>query len=178
MRCFCDLNRHAKLKPRGKDLFVNVVGGLRLTDPAGGLCVPMCLTSRHHPLTCGIVWAVDLPLAVAIASSMKEVPVPRDLAFIGEVGLGGELRAVPHTAQRMAAAAQLGFKRCVVPAASTRTGTSKKPRGRALGAKADAANESAKTGPASSVPGGVRGEVEEIPVRTLRQALAVAFGDA
>ena len=140
--------------------------------------MPMCLTSRHHPLTCGIVWAVDLPLAVAIASSMKEVPVPRDLAFIGEVGLGGELRAVPHTAQRMAAAAQLGFKRCVVPAASTRTGTSKKPRGRALGAKADAANESAKTGPANSVPGGVRGEVEEIPVRTLRQALAVAFGDA
>lgn len=91
------LARHARLTSRGRDVFVNVVGGLRLSDPG-----------------------TDLALAVAIASGMREVPVPRDVAFIGEIGLGGELRPVPHMKARIDAAAQMGFRKIVVPAQAPR----------------------------------------------------------
>ena len=75
-----------------QDIFVNVVGGLRISEPA-----------------------VDLAIAVAIASSFRERVVPRDVAFIGEIGLGGELRAVGQIERRLREAAELGFTRCVVP---------------------------------------------------------------
>jgi len=75
-----------------KDIFVNVISGLKIDEPAS-----------------------DLATAVAIASSMWEVPVPADMAFVGELGLSGELRAVSQTAMRIREAAKLGFKRVMVP---------------------------------------------------------------
>lgn len=75
-----------------KDIFVNVISGLKIDEPAS-----------------------DLATAVAIASSMWEIPVPADMAFVGELGLSGELRAVSQTAMRIREAAKLGFKRVMVP---------------------------------------------------------------
>jgi DNA repair protein RadA/Sms len=75
-----------------QDIFINVVGGLRVDEPAA-----------------------DLAMAVAIASSVNDRPVAADLALVGEVGLSGELRAVPQIAARVREAAQLGFARILVP---------------------------------------------------------------
>jgi DNA repair protein RadA/Sms len=68
------------------DVFVNVAGGLRLTEPAG-----------------------DLAIAAAIASSVYDVALPRGAVFIGELGLGGEIRSVSQAERRLAEAAQLGM---------------------------------------------------------------------
>jgi DNA repair protein RadA/Sms len=68
------------------DVFVNVAGGLRLTEPAG-----------------------DLAIAAAVASSVYDIPLPRGAVFIGELGLGGEIRAVSQSERRLAEAAQLGM---------------------------------------------------------------------
>jgi DNA repair protein RadA/Sms len=75
-----------------QDIFVNVVGGLRVTEPA-----------------------IDLAVACAIASSFRDLPAPTDLAIVGEIGLNGELRRVAHLERRLAEAAKLGFKRVLVP---------------------------------------------------------------
>jgi DNA repair protein RadA/Sms len=75
-----------------QDVFANVIGGLRIDEPAA-----------------------DLAVAVAIASSARDKPVAADLAFMGEVGLSGELRAVGQLQGRLKEAAKLGFRRCVVP---------------------------------------------------------------
>jgi DNA repair protein RadA/Sms len=75
-----------------KDIFVNVISGLKIDEPAA-----------------------DLAIAVSVASSAWDVPVPADIAFIGEIGLSGELRAVSQTVTRVNEAAKLGFKRVVVP---------------------------------------------------------------
>jgi len=79
------------------DLFVNVVGGLRVDEPAA-----------------------DLAIAMAIVSSARDRPLPPDMVFIGEVGLSGELRAVGHMELRLAEAAQLGFRRCLLPRTARR----------------------------------------------------------
>ncbi|XP_024971784.1 uncharacterized protein LOC112510553 isoform X2 [Cynara cardunculus var. scolymus] len=73
-------------------IFLNVVSGLTLTETAG-----------------------DLAVAAAICSSFLEFPIPNDVAFIGEVGLGGELRMVPKMEKRVSTVAKLGYKKCVVP---------------------------------------------------------------
>jgi DNA repair protein RadA/Sms len=86
------LTRRLKLRLGEQDIFVNVVGGLRVSEPAS-----------------------DLAVAVAITSSMKDVPVRADTALIGEVGLSGELRWVGQMDARLREAAKLGFKRAVVP---------------------------------------------------------------
>ncbi|NLX11264.1 MAG: DNA repair protein RadA [Chloroflexi bacterium] len=75
-----------------KDIFVNVISGLKIDEPAA-----------------------DLAIAVSVASSAWDVPVPADMAFVGEIGLSGELRAVSQTVTRVKEAAKLGFKRVVVP---------------------------------------------------------------
>ncbi len=80
-----------------QDIFVNVVGGLRVEEPAA-----------------------DLPVAIAVASSYKNIPVAADLAIVGEIGLSGELRAVSQVARRLNEAAKLGFKRVLVPRGSQR----------------------------------------------------------
>jgi len=74
------------------DVFLNVVGGVRLAEPAG-----------------------DLALVAAIASSVFDRVVPGDAVFIGEVGLGGELRPVGQVERRLGEAARMGFRRAYVP---------------------------------------------------------------
>jgi DNA repair protein RadA/Sms len=75
-----------------QDIYVNVVGGLKITEPA-----------------------IDLAVAAAVASSYRDVPVSPDMALIGEVGLSGELRSVSQLERRLGEAAKLGFKRAIYP---------------------------------------------------------------
>ena len=74
------------------DAYVNVIGGLRLEEPA-----------------------VDLAVAMALVSSLKDKPIREDTVVFGEIGLAGELRSISRADQRIAEAARLGFTRCVVP---------------------------------------------------------------
>ena len=78
------------------DGYINVVGGLSLDEPAA-----------------------DLPVALAVASSDRDKPLPQDLAAIGEIGLAGEVRAVSHLSLRLSEIARLGFIRCVIPKSGT-----------------------------------------------------------
>ena len=75
------------------DAYVNVVGGLRLDETA-----------------------VDLAVAMALVSSLKDVPIAADAIAFGEVGLAGEIRSVSHAQQRVNEAVRLGFSRIVIPA--------------------------------------------------------------
>lgn len=88
------LERRARVPLGDRDVYVSSVGGVRLAEPG-----------------------VDLALCLAIASSRREAPVPRDLVVLGEVGLAGELRLVAQTERRLAEAARLGFGGALVPAA-------------------------------------------------------------
>lgn len=87
------------------DVFVNVVGGLRIAEPA-----------------------VDLGVIAAIGSSFAGRPVERDTVFIGEVGLSGELRSVSQLDRRLNEAQKMGFKRAIVPA-TTHRGPSQRLQG-------------------------------------------------
>jgi len=87
------LEKEAKLFTRDADVFVNVAGAMSVKEPA-----------------------VDLAVAVAVASSKKEKEVPPDTVVFGEVGLAGEVRGVHFAEQRLKEAARFGFKRAVVPA--------------------------------------------------------------
>lgn len=80
----------------GMDVFVNVVGGLKLIEPA-----------------------VDLAIITAIVSSMKDIPVDPQLFVFGEVGLSGELRAVAQAETRLKEASKIGFKSAVIPAGNS-----------------------------------------------------------
>jgi DNA repair protein RadA/Sms len=86
------LSRRLNIRLSEQDIFVNVVGGLRIDEPAA-----------------------DLAVAVAITSSMQDQPVRADLTLIGELGLSGELRMVGQINARLREAASLGFKSAVVP---------------------------------------------------------------
>jgi DNA repair protein RadA/Sms len=86
------LDRKAHVQVLDQDVFVSVVGGARVEEPA-----------------------VDLALALAITSSLRDRPVPHDLVVFGEVGLTGEVRGVPRAAVRLAEARKLGFTRAIVP---------------------------------------------------------------
>jgi DNA repair protein RadA/Sms len=80
------LEKRAGLPYSQLDVFVNVAGGLRLTEPAG-----------------------DLAVTSALASSLRDVPLPAGSVFLGEIGLAGEIRAVSQLERRLAEAAQLGM---------------------------------------------------------------------
>ncbi len=86
------LSKRVGFKLYEQDVFVNVVAGMSINEPAA-----------------------DLAIALAIASSMRDVAMPADLAIIGEVGLSGELRAVTQLQLRLNEAAKLGFKRVLIP---------------------------------------------------------------
>ncbi|KAL1349369.1 hypothetical protein AAHE18_07G151800 [Arachis hypogaea] len=88
----CVLIKQAGLKLQDNAVFLNVVGGWTLAETAG-----------------------DLAIAAAICSSFMEFPIPKGVAFIGEVGLGGELRMVPRIEKRVNTLAKLGYRTCVVP---------------------------------------------------------------
>ncbi|MDD5288628.1 MAG: DNA repair protein RadA [Dehalococcoidales bacterium] len=86
------LTRRLGLKLGNQDIMVNVTGGLKIDEPAA-----------------------DLGIALAIASSFRDASTDPGLAAVGEIGLSGELRAVPQLDRRVAEAARLGFKRILTP---------------------------------------------------------------
>jgi DNA repair protein RadA/Sms len=91
------LEKRAGLSLASADVFVNVPGGVRVTEPAA-----------------------DLGLALAVASSLKDQAIRPDTACLGEVGLTGEIRAVPRLERRLSELARRGFRRCLVPQAEGR----------------------------------------------------------
>jgi len=91
------LEKRAGLRLYNQDVYINVAGGLSLSEPA-----------------------IDLPLCVAVASSLSDVPLPSDLAVMGEVGLTGEVRAITQMERRVNECARLGFHQIMCPADSAR----------------------------------------------------------
>jgi DNA repair protein RadA/Sms len=89
------LHRHGGLMLGDQDVFVNVVGGVRVSETAA-----------------------DLPVLLAVLSSLRNRPLPQDLIVFGEVGLSGELRPVPNGPERLAEAAKHGFRQAIIPAAN------------------------------------------------------------
>ena len=89
------MHRHGGIAVFDQDVFLNVVGGVRVTEPAA-----------------------DLPVLLAVLSSLRDRPVPRGLATFGEVGLAGEIRPVPNGQERLLEAAKHGFGRVIVPCAN------------------------------------------------------------
>lgn len=86
------LHRHGGVQMGDQDVFVNVVGGVKVTETGA-----------------------DLALLLALISSFRNRPLPQDLVVFGEVGLAGEIRPVPSGQERISEAAKHGFKRAIVP---------------------------------------------------------------
>jgi DNA repair protein RadA/Sms len=89
------LHKHAGVAAFDQDVFINAVGGVKITEPAA-----------------------DLPVLLAIQSSMRNKPLPRGLVAFGEVGLAGEIRPAPRGQERLREAAKLGFSIALVPKAN------------------------------------------------------------
>lgn len=89
------LHRHGGIASAGRDVFVNVVGGVRISETAA-----------------------DLPAILATVSSARDMPLAGRLVCFGEVGLAGEIRPVPYGEERLREAAKHGFARAIVPAAN------------------------------------------------------------
>jgi DNA repair protein RadA/Sms len=87
------LDRRAGIKLSKSDVYVSVVGGVRVTEPAA-----------------------DLAVLLSLASAEYGRALPDDTVVFGEVGLGGEVRQVAHGPRRLAESARLGFRRAIVPA--------------------------------------------------------------
>ena len=89
------LGQRAKAPVHKHDVYASVVGGVKLSEPG-----------------------TDLGLCIAVLSAISNKPVPPNVIAFGEVGLGGEVRQVPHASRRLAEAARLGFAKAIVPAKS------------------------------------------------------------
>ena len=89
------MHRHGGVGMFDQDVFINVVGGVRVTEPAA-----------------------DLSVLLAILSSFRDRPLPNDLVTFGEIGLAGEVRPVPNGQDRLREAAKHGFRRAIVPQAN------------------------------------------------------------
>jgi DNA repair protein RadA/Sms len=89
------LHRHAGIACYDQDVFVNAVGGVRISEPAA-----------------------DLAVLLAVVSSLKSKPLSDKLVVFGEVGLAGEVRPVQRGQERLREAAKLGFKQALIPAAN------------------------------------------------------------
>lgn len=89
------LEKRAGLHLASQDVYTSIAGGVSLDEPA-----------------------IDLGIATAVASSLRDRPVDGTAVAIGEVGLAGEIRAVPQISRRTMEAARLGFRRCIVPRSS------------------------------------------------------------
>ncbi|MCX8034364.1 MAG: DNA repair protein RadA [Thermodesulfovibrio sp.] len=86
------LEKRGRLNLAGADIFVNVVGGLKITEPSS-----------------------DLAIISAIISSFRDTPLPEGLVVFGEVGLSGEVRAISQTELRLKEASRIGMKRAIIP---------------------------------------------------------------
>ena len=100
------LHRHAGIAAFDQDVFVNAVGGVRISEPAA-----------------------DLAVMLAIQSSLRGKPLPRGFIAFGEVGLAGEVRPAPRGQERLREAAKLGFSVALVPKANTPKGNAKSIEG-------------------------------------------------
>ncbi len=89
------LHRHAGISMSDQDVFINVVGGVRIAETAA-----------------------DLPLLLAIISSFKNKPLPNDMVMFGEVGLSGEIRPIQNGMERLNEAAKHGFEQSMIPIAN------------------------------------------------------------
>ena len=89
------LHRHGGIATHDQDVFVNVVGGIRVSETAA-----------------------DLALQLAVLSSLRNKPLSNELIVFGEVGLAGEIRPVQNGQDRLREAAKHGFKRAIVPKAN------------------------------------------------------------
>lgn len=89
------LHKHAGVVCFDQDVFVNAVGGVRISEPAA-----------------------DLAVLLSIVSSLRNKPLPRELAVFGEVGLAGEIRPAPRGQERLREAAKLGFNTAIIPRAN------------------------------------------------------------
>src|SRR5262249_43175109 len=94
------LEKRAGLNLAGDDVFVNIAGGMTVDEPAS-----------------------DLGIVVAIASSVRNRPIAPTTAMFGEVGLAGEIRGITQAALRVREAAQMGFRRCILPEANMDAGS-------------------------------------------------------
>lgn len=92
------MEKRAGFRLYDKDVYLNIAGGMTLTEPAA-----------------------DLALCAAVASSFKNVPICADWAVMGEIGLAGEVRAVPQADRRIAECTRLGFNRILLPKANLRS---------------------------------------------------------
>ena len=99
------LDRHAGITTAGEDVFVNVVGGVRVSETAS-----------------------DLPALMAVLSSLRDRPIAQDWVIFGEIGLAGEIRPVPNSDQRLQEAAKHGFRRALV-CAKNRPKRGREPNG-------------------------------------------------
>ena len=86
------VEKRAGINLGGQDVYLNVVSGIKLAEPA-----------------------VDLGIILACTSSFKNISIPQDVVAIGEVGLTGEVRAVNMIEKRIKEAEKLGFKKCIIP---------------------------------------------------------------
>ena len=86
------LEKRAGFLFNGMDAYLNVIGGLKLYEPAA-----------------------DLSVAMALISSLKDKPVNENTLAFGEIGLAGEIRAVNNCEQRITEAQRLGFTKCIIP---------------------------------------------------------------
>jgi DNA repair protein RadA/Sms len=118
------LHRHAGIRSHEDDVFVYVVGGVRISETAA-----------------------DLALVAAVVSSSQGYPIARGTVVFGEVGLGGEIRPVAYGEERMREAAKLGFTRAIVPAANL-------PRRDIAGMTVNGVNSLAEALRLSSLPAG------------------------
>ena len=81
-----------------QDIYLNLVGGIRVNEPS-----------------------IDLGMMMAVVSSFKNVPIPKDMVIIGEVGLTGEVRRINVIDKRLKEAEKLGFKSCIIPESNKKT---------------------------------------------------------
>ena len=89
------LHRHAGVATADQDVFINAVGGVRISEPAA-----------------------DLPVLLAVLSSLRNRPLPAGLIAFGEIGLAGEVRPAPRGQERLREAAKLGFSTAIIPSAN------------------------------------------------------------
>lgn len=86
------LEKKAGLNLGSQDVYMNVVGGLKINEPS-----------------------IDLGIILSATSSYKNIPIPKDMVVMGEVGLTGEVRRINYIEKRLREAEKLGFKKCIIP---------------------------------------------------------------